>query len=89
MSQLVGKQHTELLAYLKGPWMDDGPPVCVIEGAPGVGKTSLARELEGDCGRAAVLEPFPESCERDDLLSVLAAGFDVRELVARIFSATT
>jgi glycosyltransferase involved in cell wall biosynthesis/tetratricopeptide (TPR) repeat protein len=40
-----GQQRQQLLDWLKTTWMRDGPPVCFIEGFPGVGKTALAGDL--------------------------------------------
>jgi hypothetical protein len=45
MSKLYGQVHRELLAWLSGPWWNDGPALCWVEGFPGVGKTELHRHL--------------------------------------------
>ena len=43
--QLFGKQHTELLHYLFNEWWKNGPPLALVQGFPGVGKTELAIAL--------------------------------------------
>lgn len=40
-----GKQRQLLLEWLKTTWLTDGPPICIVEGFPGVGKTALAGDL--------------------------------------------
>lgn len=43
--QTFGVKRQQLLDWLNTHWLDDGPPVCFIEGSPGVGKTALAGDL--------------------------------------------
>ena len=43
--ELIGKGHAELLRWLTETWLPKGPPVCFLEGFPGVGKTTVARTL--------------------------------------------
>ncbi len=40
-----GTQRQQLLEWLKTTWLPDGPPICIVEGFPGVGKTALAGDL--------------------------------------------
>jgi glycosyltransferase involved in cell wall biosynthesis/tetratricopeptide (TPR) repeat protein len=40
-----GAQRQELLEWLKTTWLRSGPPICIVEGFPGVGKTALAGDL--------------------------------------------
>lgn len=40
-----GLQRQQLMEWLSDDWLGDGPPVCFIEGFPGVGKTALAGDL--------------------------------------------
>ncbi|EUC18604.1 glycosyltransferase [Paraburkholderia hospita] len=43
--KVFGAQRQQLLDWLAGIWLDDGPPICFMEGFPGVGKTALAGDL--------------------------------------------
>ncbi len=40
-----GAQRQQLLDWLANTWLPGGPPICFIEGFPGVGKTALAGDL--------------------------------------------
>lgn len=40
-----GAQRQQLLDWLGTTWLRDGPPICIVEGFPGVGKTALAGDL--------------------------------------------
>ncbi|ALT79085.1 glycosyltransferase [Paucibacter sp. KCTC 42545] len=40
-----GAQRQKLLEWLTCTWLPGGPPICFIEGFPGVGKTALAGDL--------------------------------------------
>ena len=40
-----GKSRSDNLNWLAGKWLTAGPPVCFLEGFPGVGKSALASEL--------------------------------------------
>ena len=58
MSEFIGKNHTDLLQWLSQTWLHQGSPICFVEGFPGVGKSSLARELmklDDRAGGAAVM----------------------------------
>jgi hypothetical protein len=46
MEPYLGKGQTELLAWLTGAWLSDAKAVCFLEGFSGIGKTTVARELE-------------------------------------------
>lgn len=41
----IGKNREENLNWLVDQWLIDGPPVCFLEGFPGVGKNTLAEEF--------------------------------------------
>lgn len=43
--KVFGAQRNDLLEWLNSTWLENGPPICFIEGFPGVGKTALASEL--------------------------------------------
>lgn len=42
---LFGENRLDNLDWLSSRWLADGPPVCFLQGASGVGKTALAQEL--------------------------------------------
>jgi len=46
MEHNLGKAQIDLLKWLTGGWLTAGKPVCFLEGFPGIGKTTIARELE-------------------------------------------
>ena len=41
----IGKSRAENLEWLVNVWLKDGPPICFLQGPPGVGKTDLARDF--------------------------------------------
>jgi tetratricopeptide (TPR) repeat protein len=50
-SKYHGKQRNELLQYFLSDWLVKGPPVAILQGFPGCGKTQLSREIEERSGR--------------------------------------
>lgn len=50
-SNYHGKQRKELLHYFLKDWLVKGPPVAILQGFPGCGKTQLSREIEERSGR--------------------------------------
>jgi glycosyltransferase involved in cell wall biosynthesis/tetratricopeptide (TPR) repeat protein len=46
MEHNLGTSQIGLLKWLTGDWLTAGKPVCFLEGFPGIGKTTIARELE-------------------------------------------
>ena len=40
-----GANRQEMLDWLKNAWLMNGPPICFLEGFPGVGKSVLADEV--------------------------------------------
>lgn len=73
-SSLAG---TEWSQWLRDNWLLDGPPVCVIEGFSGVGKSRLARWLTGESGLPAVMVQIAEGgLGLDDTLVELAVALD-------------
>ncbi len=93
MVQLHGNQHCQLVKKLTDEWWPAGPPVCVIEGPSGVGKSEVMRQA-CDClrsrGRTCCDEDVPEATDEAllILLSNLAArlaeeGYDALAKVIR------
>jgi AAA domain len=63
-----GVDRAELVSWLLGPWREDGPGVCVVEGFNGVGKTSAAQRVMRTWSSRSVLV----TAEQDfDLLSLM------------------
>src|ERR1017187_250034 len=62
LKKYIGKSRTENLDWLLKVWLENGPPVCFLQGFPGVGKTDLARdfrefaEKQGKCQLAVINE---------------------------------
>ena len=40
-----GQSRRQVLSWLTESWLKNGPPICFVEGFPGVGKSELAAEL--------------------------------------------
>ena len=77
MIQVFGTGHQRLIDWLEKEWWQNGPPVCVIEGFPGVGKTRIAEELLDRLGNLPNSAPMLECPSAgiglvDDLLLTLA-----------------
>ncbi len=70
----IGNGYTTLLDWLSQSWLKDGPPVCIVQGFSGVGKTTLARTLLKNSGWVGVIVNMAdvESNQADDLLLDLA-----------------
>ena len=65
------------LAWLKHEWLPNGPPVCVISGFSGVGKTTLARDLADSCQVPSVYVPVDgNDFTLDDLLFSIASDLE-------------
>jgi tetratricopeptide (TPR) repeat protein len=62
LKKYIGAKRKETLDWLVGVWLKEGPPVCFLQGFPGVGKTDLARdfrelaEKQGEWQRAVINE---------------------------------
>lgn len=74
---LIGKQHNAHLDWLLNAWMRGSSPVCFLEGFPGTGKTTIARQLLEQAVNSkltAVMITAPETAKdpTDDLLLDLA-----------------
>ncbi|MCH8296341.1 AAA family ATPase, partial [Candidatus Poribacteria bacterium] len=71
---LIGQGHAELIEWLTKTWLPQGPPICVVEGFPGIGKTSVARILMNLVEIPAVMITVPdtETDPTDDILLDLA-----------------
>jgi glycosyltransferase involved in cell wall biosynthesis/tetratricopeptide (TPR) repeat protein len=46
MEHNLGNAQIDLLKWLTGNWLTAGKPICFLEGFPGIGKTTIARELQ-------------------------------------------
>lgn len=46
MRDYVGNHRRKLFGWYSDHWLTKGPPVCFLEGPPGVGKTNLATDIE-------------------------------------------
>jgi glycosyltransferase involved in cell wall biosynthesis/tetratricopeptide (TPR) repeat protein len=80
--ELFGKTHQALLERLAGPWKSQGPPVCFLEGFPGVGKSNalvrhLRMRLAQDVKAVSLDLPEPGAAQADDLLLRLAQELDL------------
>ena len=75
----LGESHAKLTAWLSQTWLTDGPPICFIQGFPGVGKTFLARNLMKNLNipRIIVTMPGTESNQVDDLFLDMATELDL------------
>jgi hypothetical protein len=71
-----GIQEAELLSWLLGDWQDYGPPVCVIEGFNGIGKTSAARKVLKAWNGPGVLVSATEDPDLQSLLFTIAAKLE-------------
>lgn len=61
-SKYHGKQRNELLQYFLSDWLAKGPPVAILQGFPGCGKTQLSRAIMERSGRHAFrLYPQPDA----------------------------
>lgn len=58
--ELRGKQHNDLLHFFTSDWMVNGPPVAILQGFSGCGKTQLARLISEASGRPT-LRLLPQS----------------------------
>lgn len=84
MNRLFGFVHNEVLDWLAGDWLRDGPNVCLLEGFSGVGKTAIADMLSARCSEDRIVVhvevPQTQGSVSEDLLWTLAeemgyAGF--------------
>jgi len=91
---MFGEKHRQLVRWLANDWWITGPPVCVISGFPGTGKTEIALQAMDELARErADLKVARFNCvlnasgQADDLLLKMAeelrAGGD-SELLDRL-----
>jgi hypothetical protein len=74
---LYGAEHNGLLDWLSGEWIAGGPPVCIVEGFPGVGKSEVAGRLGAklaarDTPSVFLDMPEPGDSQVDDLILTLS-----------------
>lgn len=66
-SKYHGKQRSDLLSYFLSDWLVKGPPVAILQGFPGCGKTQLSREIMARSGRHAFrLYPQPDAPDQTE-----------------------
>jgi hypothetical protein len=71
------QQYAERLEWLESDWLQAGPPVCVLSGFAGVGKTILAGELSERVRVPHVYIPVAaDGYSLDDLLLTLASDLE-------------
>lgn len=69
-SKLHGKQRSELLNYFATDWLPNGPPVAILQGFPGCGKTQLASAIAASAPLSLdPIEPSPDA--QDPSLDIL------------------
>lgn len=69
-SKLHGKQRSELLNSLATDWLPNGPPVAILQGFPGCGKTQLASAIAANAPLSLdPIEPSPDA--QDPSLDIL------------------
>jgi hypothetical protein len=76
---MFGRKYQALTDWLVGAWWSKGPPVCVISGFPGTGKTTIAVETANALKQAQPTLPIAffncvesKSAQADDLLLTIA-----------------
>ena len=63
-SKFHGKQRSELLQFFASDWLSDGPPVAILQGFPGCGKSELARAIAAKALHS--FEPIEPPSEAQD-----------------------
>lgn len=78
----VGKNRTELIDWLLQTWINEGPPVCFVEGFSGVGKTSIARVIMKNSEMRTIMVDMPDanSEQADNLFLNLATELNQVEM---------
>jgi tetratricopeptide (TPR) repeat protein len=75
-SKLHGKQCSELLNSFATDWLPNGPPVAILQGFPGCGKTQLASAIAANAPLSLdPIEPSPDAqdCSLDILMGLADA----------------
>jgi tetratricopeptide (TPR) repeat protein len=98
IKKFVGKSRAENLDWLLNKWLKAGPPVCFLQGFPGVGKSDLARdfrelaERQGPWQHAVIDEiadrPTPSILESLMELSVVLSRQGLKEMEKVLFEET-
>lgn len=77
-SKFHGKHRNELLNYFAIDWLPNGPPVAILQGFPGCGKTQLALAVAANAPHILIqVEPPPDAQDPSlDILIDLAEKLD-------------
>jgi glycosyltransferase involved in cell wall biosynthesis/tetratricopeptide (TPR) repeat protein len=81
MKRKIGRARSDLYDWLTGTWLDDGPPVCFLQGFPGIGKSELARDVRTFAQQrhipSAIAEVTSSTMTLNDLLFALSGQLAV------------
>ncbi|ABB32024.1 SEFIR domain protein [Geobacter metallireducens RCH3] len=78
-SKYHGKQRRGLLQFFVSDWLPNGPPVAIVQGFPGSGKTQLASSIVEQTPKVIVVRHEPQLETQNpslDLLTDLALDLD-------------
>src|ERR1044071_3289316 len=64
--KVYGQQRDDILECLVNKWLPEGPPVAILQGFPGCGKTQLARVAAKEAQQS--LDPVEPSLDSGDPL---------------------
>jgi hypothetical protein len=79
LKKYVGKNRAENLDWLLNRWLKEGPPVCFLQGFPGVGKTDLAHDFRNAAEKLpgwqrAIFDDVPDRATPSVMDSLLDVG---------------
>jgi hypothetical protein len=77
MKKYFGRGRSEIRSWLLNVWLKEGPPLCFLDGFPGVGKTDLALELLDLAERQGKWEHVVINEVAEDSKSVLESLMDL------------
>lgn len=68
----MAEDRTAMIDWMLGEWREEGPPIAILEGFSGVGKSHLAAQLKRAWGPRSVRTTLADGMSSDDLLLSLA-----------------